>query len=44
MIAINDDGEMEKFIPDSKKPAEKLRIPFVTSIIESIKKRKEKKK
>lgn len=43
MIAINDDGEMETFIPDSKKPAKKIRIPFVTSIREAIRKKKEKK-
>ncbi len=45
LVKINDEGEVEEFIPESKKPFkrdkdQKIRIPFVTSIKEKIEKRK----
>ena len=39
-ILVKRRKEIENFIPDSKKPANKVRITFVTSIREAIKKRK----
>jgi predicted PurR-regulated permease PerM len=48
LYRIDDNGEIEEFIPDSRKPFthtkdKPLRIPFVSSIRDRIKKRKERK-
>lgn len=48
MIRINDEGEVEEFIPETKKPFKKekngkVRIPFITPIKEFIQKQKNKK-
>ncbi len=43
MVSINDEGEIESFVPESKKTPKKIRIPFITSIREKIAKKKEEK-
>ncbi|MCR4617121.1 MAG: AI-2E family transporter [Lachnospiraceae bacterium] len=49
LVRVNDEGEVEEFIPDSKKPFDKegknsFKIPFVQKLVDKIKAKKAEKK